>query len=65
MFTDVLNSWDLIKWRTFFGSFDIFFEKQLLEGLQARTKYLKKTLVFMLNSVLREKFNLYFQEVFC
>ena len=33
--------------------------------LQARTNYLKKTLVCMWNSALREKSNNYFQTVFC
>ena len=32
--------------------------------LQPPTKYLRKTLVFMWNSVLREKFDFYFQGVF-
>ena len=34
-------------------------------NVQARTKYLRKTLDFMWNSALREKFNFYFQGVFC
>ena len=33
--------------------------------LQSRTKYLRKTLIVMWNSALREKFNFYFQGVFC
>ena len=31
----------------------------------AWTKYLRKTLIFMWNSALRENFNFYFQGVFC
>ena len=37
----------------------------LLVELQPRTKYLRKTLVSMWNSALWEKFNFYFQGVFC
>ena len=33
--------------------------------LQARTKYLRKTLVFVWNSALRQKFHFYFQGVVC
>ena len=33
--------------------------------LQARAKYLRKTLLFMWSSALREKFNFYFQGFFC
>ena len=33
--------------------------------LQPRAQYLRKTLVFSWNSALREKFNFYFQGVFC
>ena len=42
-------------------------EADLVECLlkQARTKYLRKTLVCKWNSALREKFNCYFQGVFC
>ena len=37
----------------------------LLVELQPQTKYLRKTPVFMWNSALWEKFNFYFQGVFC
>ena len=33
--------------------------------LQPRAKNFRKTLVFTLNSTLQEKFNFYFQEIFC
>ena len=39
-------------------------KKKTKQKLQARTKYLRKTLIFMWNSALRERFNFYFQEVF-
>ena len=38
--------------------------KRLLT-LQARTKYLRKTLVFMWNGALRKKFNFCFSTIFC
>ena len=34
-------------------------------NVQPRTKYLRKSLVSMWNSTLREKFNFYFQRFFC
>ena len=43
---------------------DFTFTKGLVDDLQPRKKYLRKTLVFMRNSTLWEKFNFCFQEVF-
>ena len=48
---------------------EIFFTKNdiqnLMEKLKPRTKYLRKTLVFMWNSALPEKFYFDIQGVFC
>ena len=37
----------------------------LSEDLQSFTKYLRLTLVFMINGAVREKFNLRFSRYFC
>ena len=37
----------------------------LFDILKQQTKYLRKTLVFMWNSALQEKFDLYLQGIFC
>ena len=44
--------------------FKSFSSSSFVLELQARTEYLRKTLVFMWNSTLWEKFNFYFQGVF-
>ena len=45
--------------------FSLVYHFLLLFSLLARTKYLRKTLVFKWNSTLQGKFNFYFQGVFC
>ena len=39
--------------------------KAEVDKLQPQTRYLRKTLVLIWNSAPREKFNFYFQGVFC
>ena len=54
----------IVKQIKFQGTWAILEAKNYFQR-QPRTKYLRKTLAFLWNRALREKFNFYFQGVFC